>query len=223
MDKKALYDLSYGMYVLSVSTPEKPTGCIVNTVIQISSDPVTVAVSVNKDNYTNRCIKEAGRFSVSILTEASDPSIIGTFGFQTGREVKKFDDIPYTLACDDIPVLSGNLSSWLCLELISSIDVETHTVFVARVIDAAKITGDKPMTYSYYHSVLKGKTAKNAPTYQETAPDGADESEYDTYICPICGYEHKEPPLFSALPDDWVCPICGAPKKHFYKKPSVSI
>lgn len=93
MNQKVLYDLSYGVYITATMDGERPVGCVTNSVMQITSSPATIAVSVNHDNYTNECMKKSGMFAVSILTQENDPSLIGTFGFQSSRTVDKFKDV----------------------------------------------------------------------------------------------------------------------------------
>lgn len=97
MNQKALWNLSYGVYIVSVWDGERPTGCVVNSAMQITAEPATVAISVHHDNYTNGCIEKTGRFAITVLSEKTEPSIIGTFGFQTGKEINKFDSVKYDL------------------------------------------------------------------------------------------------------------------------------
>lgn len=210
MDPKAFHALSYGVYILSAWDNGRPTGCTVNCAAQITSSPATVMVSVNKDNYTNKCIAESGYFSLSVLSENSEPSLIGTFGFRSGRDTDKFKDIAWQVR-DKLPVVSDSCAYIVC-RVIDSMDTSTHTVFLGEVIGAEKTSGNTPMTYAYYHNVIKGKTAKNAPTYI------AQEDTAGTYVCSVCGYEYSGNIPFEQLPDDWRCPVCGQPKSVFKKK-----
>ena len=107
MNKKVFRNLSYGVYVVSTLDGDRPVGCTANSIMQITSDPATIAISINHDNYTNSCIAKTGRFAVSILSEKSDPSLIGTFGFQSGREINKFDGVSHTFR-EDLPVLEDS-------------------------------------------------------------------------------------------------------------------
>lgn len=216
MDTKALRYVTYGMYILGTMDGARPTGCAVNTVIQAASEPALVAVCVNHDNYTNQCIKRSGGFAVSILSEAAPGDLIGAFGFRSGRTDDKFADIDYEAAPGGNPVLKSGVCGWIECRVTGFTDLKTHTVFFGEVTGTA-LFGGTPMTYAYYHDVVKGKTAKNAPTYEkpEEAADTAPASE--TWVCPICGYEYTGSD-FADLPDDWVCPICGAPKSSFQKK-----
>ena len=105
MDKKVLYDLSYGVYLTTTMDGERPTGCVTNSVMQITSAPMSIAVSVNHENYTNSCMKKCGKFAVSILAQDSDPALIGTFGFQSGRDVDKFETVACTMV-EGVPVVN---------------------------------------------------------------------------------------------------------------------
>lgn len=163
MNKNAFRSMSYGVYVVTTWDNGRATGCTANSAMQITSDPATIAVSINHDNYTNSCIQESGRFAISILGENSDPGIIGAFGFFSGREKDKFDGVEQAIkGC--MPVVADACSYAVC-EVIDKMETSSHTVFLGRVVDADVLKSDTPMTYAYYHNVIKGKSPKNAPTY----------------------------------------------------------
>lgn len=164
MNKSALFQLSYGVYVISTWDEGRATGCTANSAMQITSDPATIAVSINHDNYTNQCIKNSGRFAISVLGENSNPGIIGTFGFRSGRDCNKFDEVEKTVK-GYLPVVADSCAYMTC-EVIDTMETDTHTVFLGKITDADVMKQDKPMTYAYYHEVIKGKSPKNAPTYQ---------------------------------------------------------
>ncbi len=113
MNKNVFHKLSYGVYVVSTWDDGRPTGCTANSAMQITSSPATIAVSINHDNYTNHCINETGRFAVSILAEDSDPSIIGTFGFKSGKDADKFKEVKYSVE-DHMPVISDSCGYVVC-------------------------------------------------------------------------------------------------------------
>lgn len=219
MNQKALWNLSYGVYIVSVWDGERPTGCVVNSAMQITAEPATVAISVHHDNYTNGCIEKTGRFAITVLSEKTEPSIIGTFGFQTGKEINKFDSVKYDLK-NDMPIVKDGCAYLIC-EVINKMETSTHTVFLGKVLDADFISDEEPMTYSYYHKVIKGKSPKNAPTYigveNETEENKLKEKRAK-YVCSICGYEYTGDIPFEDLPEDYVCPVCGQPKSVFVKK-----
>lgn len=166
MEMSTLWRLSYGMYAIGAMDGDRPCGCIVNTCVQITSDPVTIALSMNKDNYTHTLIEKTGRFSVSILTEETDPLVITYLGFQSGRERDKYQKLSFQWQ-GDLPVADDNSAGWLTCRVLSSQDCGSHTVFFAQVENSANLSDAPPMTYAYYHKVVKGKAPKNAPTYQK--------------------------------------------------------
>ncbi|HOQ37091.1 MAG TPA: flavin reductase [Acetivibrio sp.] len=217
MEQRALWNISYGVYIVSTWDGERPTGCIANSVMQITSEPATVAVSINHDNYTNRCIEKSGRFAIIVLAEDSDPSIIGTFGFKTGKDMNKFDSVDYKII-DGMPIVNDGCAYIIC-EVINKMETDTHTVFLGKVSNADFISKGVPMTYAYYHKVIKGKSPKNAPTYiaDEEGENMATNAEAK-YVCGVCGYEYDGDIPFEDLPDDYVCPVCGEPKSVFVKQ-----
>lgn len=209
MNKKAFYHLSYGVYLCTSWDEGRPVGCVANSAMQITSSPATLAVSLNHDNYTNKCVGDTGYFSVCVLAEDCDPKLIGKFGFFTSREKDKFADFSWKVR-GKLPVPDDALC-WFACKVIDKMETSTHTVFLGEVMDADILAEGTPMTYAYYHKVLKGKTAANAPTYQ------AEEKSGGRYVCRICKYEYSGDVPFEQLPDDWVCPVCGAPKSRFEK------
>lgn len=166
MNNWAFTKLSYGVYVVtSWAEGGKPTGCTANSAMQVTSSPATIAVSINHDNFTNECIRQSGRFAVNVLGENSAPSIIGNFGFKSGRDSEKFTQKPALQ--DFLPVVDGAIACITC-KVIDTMESATHTVFLGEVTGAEILNEtDEPMTYAYYHKVIKGKSPKNAPTYIE--------------------------------------------------------
>ena len=163
MNKNVFHKRSYGVYVVSTWDNGRPTGCTANSAMQITSTPATIAVSINHDNYTNKCINETGKFAISIMAEDSTPSIIGTFGFKSGKDNDKFSEVEYQVR-DYLPVVSDACGYIVC-DVIDRMETATHTVFLGEV-KGAELFGDREaMTYNYYHKVIKGKSPKNAPTY----------------------------------------------------------
>lgn len=213
MNQNAFINLSYGVYIISTWDNGRPTGCTANSAMQITSDPATIAISMNHNNYTNQCIQENGKFAISILSEKSDPSIIGTFGFQSGKEVDKFDAVDYQVL-GQLPVIEDCCAYIVC-EVINKMETDTHTVFLGKVVDADVMRQGDAMTYAYYHKVIKGKSPKNAPTY--IAEETTKEIMKEKYVCSVCGYEYDGDIPFEELPDDYKCPICKQPKSVFRK------
>lgn len=204
MNTNIFRKLSYGVYVISTWDEGRATGCTANSAMQITSSPATIAVSINHDNYTNGCIEKSGKFAVSILSEESDSSIIGTFGFQSGKDVNKFDAVKYSVE-DYMPVISDSCGYIVC-NVIDKMETSTHTVFLGEVV-GGEVFGDKEaMTYAYYHKVVKGKSPKNAPTYlpeEDEAVSG--EKTVRRFKCQVCGYIYEG----DELPADYKCPVCG--------------
>lgn len=213
MNKNAFRSLSYGVYLISTLDGDRGVGCVANSVMQITSSPATIAVSMNHDNYTNSCIAKTGKFAVSILTENSDPGLIGRFGFQSGKDVNKFDGIE-SIEREGIRVIPDACGYIVC-KVIDKMETSTHTVFLGEVIDADVLKSEEPMTYAYYHKVVKGKSPKNAPTY---IAEEKEEKVKEKWICGICKYEYDGEKSFEELPDDYRCPICRQPKSVFVKK-----
>ncbi len=215
MDSKVFRDLSYGMFVISTKYNDRNVGCFVNTVTQITSKNPIIAVSVNKENYTNEAIKQTNKFAVSILSEKSSENTISKFGFFTSKDTNKFEEVDFEII-ENIPVVKDNICGYMICEVIKHIDCETHDVFFARVIDGNKENDYVPMTYKFYHEVIKGKAPKKAPTYVEENTESDIKVEIEgeeVYICSVCGYIHK-----GSMPDDFKCPRCGVDKSLFERK-----
>lgn len=214
MDIKAMQDLSYGMYVISTKVNEKNVGCFVNTVTQITAENPIISVSINKLNYTDEALKINNKFAVSILSEETDANVISKFGFYSSRDIDKFDGIEHEII-DNIPVVKNNICGYMICEVIKVVECETHDVFFARVLDAKKENDLDPMTYSYYHKVVKGKAPKNAPTYVKEIENEVkvEIEDEEVYVCIVCGYVHKGP-----MPNDFKCPVCGVDRTMFKKK-----
>lgn len=220
MNTMIFRDMSYGVYVTTSMDGDRPVGCITNSIMQITSEPATIAVSVNHDNYTNSCIDKTGKFAFSILSESSDPSIIGTFGFHSSRDTDKFSDVDYEMAAG-LPVIKDSCGYVVC-RVIDTMETQTHTVFLGEVVEAESYGNDSAaMTYAYYHKVIRGKAPKNAPTYLPEA-DGAAEEAFRTseeakktgkWVCQVCGYVYEG----EELPVDFKCPVCGQGADKFKK------
>ena len=208
MDNKILRDLTYGVYVIGSCDSDRKVGCIANSVMQITSNPASIAISINHDNYTNECIKKFNKFSVSILNEESNPNIIGTFGFSSSKDVDKFRDYD-SEEIEQVPVIKDSNGYIIC-EVVSILETETHTIFVGKVITMNKYCDKNVMTYKYYHEVLKGRSPKKAPTYVE---DVVEEIKSGRWKCMICGYVYEG----DELPLDFTCPICTQPREVFEK------
>jgi len=167
MNQNALHKISYGLYVVSAHRDGAINGQIANTVFQITSTPATLAVSINKGNYTHEFIEGGRSFVVNVLDEDTAMSFIGRFGFRCGRDLEKFDNIKYRLSSLGNPILEEHSIAFLEAKVDTVIDMGSHTVFIGEVVDGDIISNGEPMTYAYYHLVKKGKSPKAAPTYIE--------------------------------------------------------
>ena len=216
MNNRILQSLSYGLYAVGVKGEKCPTACIVNTVFQITSSPMMVAVSINHANYTNECIKKQGEFTVSVFSENTSGAIIGALGFTSGRDSDKLQNVRYKILREGAPVIQEDICCWFLCKVRDSIETTTHTIFIGELTAGSEKIVGTPMTYKFYHDVIKGKAPKYAPTY---VPDK--EPAEEIYTCKICKFEYDNSLIpFEELPDDWTCPICGAPKDVFVKKDS---
>ena len=202
--------LSYGVYVITTKEQEKLYGCVANCAMQITDKPSTIAISINHENATHNAIMKSQKFAINILQEKCDPKLIGTFGFNSCNTINKFENTNYSIQ-NDVPVLNQALG-YLTLKVINTMETPTHTVFLGEVIDGDVLNSGNPMTYKYYHEVVKGKTPKNAPTYV------AEEKVQDKWVCSICGYVYDGEIPFEELGDDYTCPICFQSKDLFEKK-----
>ena len=200
MDNKALFKLSYGIFMLATKDGEKINGCITNTCIQVANDPTRVAISVLNSNYTCDLIKNSGVFAISILDKNCTFDTIKHFGYQSGRDVDKFADINASFDENGIPYLTENVSSVVTGKVLEKHELGTHTLFIAEVTDARMITGEAPLTYDYYQSNVKPKPAAVNV-----------EKKIKAWRCKICGYIYEG----SDLPKDFVCPLCGHGAEDF--------
>jgi len=165
MNFNALHKLGYGMYVVGSHKGEKLNAQTANTVFQITSEPPTVAVSINKQNLTNEYIKASKVFSASVLCQTTPLPFIGGFGFKSGRDTDKLKGVNYKIGQTGAPVVLDNATAYLEAEVIQSVEVGTHTIFIGKIVAAEILTEDVCMTYDYYHQVKRGTTPKTAPSY----------------------------------------------------------
>lgn len=216
MNPSIFRSMTYGMFAVGVKGDERPSACIVNTVVQITSSPIQIAVSINHGNYTNECIKKTGEFTVSVLSEDTSGTIIGALGFNSGRDTDKLTNVRHKILREGLPVLREDICCWFLCKVVNTVETCSHTIFIAEVTSGSDKATGNPMTYDYYHRVIKGKAPKAAPTYQTDEYDKTGKEPYDKYICTICGYVYDDPTRpFEELPDEWVCPICKNSKSVF--------
>lgn len=166
MNLNALRNIGYGMYIVSSCKDGKCNGQIANTVFQITSDPVLIGISINKQNLTHSYIESSKTFSLSILSTEADFKFIGGFGFKSGKDVDKFENVNMKMSEKGTPIVLDNTCSWMECKVVDSVDCGSHTLFLGELQDC-EVLNEKaePMTYDYYHKVIKGKSPKTAPTY----------------------------------------------------------
>ena len=189
MDNSVMFKISYGLYVLTARDDEKANGCIINTLQQVTATPNKVTIAINKTNLTHDMIMNTGKFKVSILSEKASFDILRHFGFQSGRDVNKFDGYPAEISSNGIPYITNGANSYLSGEVISHSDLGTHTMFIADVTDGEVFSDDNSVTYDYYHKHIKESPKKESKK---------------GWVCKICGYVYEGDPL----PEDFICPVC---------------
>ena len=189
--------ITQGMYVLTT----KHGGCIVDAVSQISSgDNPLIAVSVMKTNYTNELLKKNDKFALSVLGKDVNPEIIKTFGFKSAKDIDKYENIE-TTNIENVNIINDSLG-YMIIEKIDSIDNETHTLFIGKIIEADILKDEEAMSYQYYQE------------HKEELLKVTTEEGKTAWICTICGYIYYG----EDLPEDFQCPICGVGKEYFKKK-----
>lgn len=165
MDPEILHKISYGLYVVCSKNGKKINGQIVNTLFQITAEPPKIAISINKENLTHEYIEKSSSFTASILSQDTPMNFIGTFGFKSGRDIDKFADINFEIGKLGLPIILDNTLACIEAKVIDKIDVDTHTLFIGKVVDGKILNDDKPLTYEYYHKIKGGYSPKTAPTY----------------------------------------------------------
>ena len=205
MDNKAFYNLSYGVFVLGTNAGGRLNACITNTCMQVANDPTRIAISCINKNKTCEMIKQSETFALSVLDKDATFDTIKHFGYQSGHNVEKFENLPFLLDDFGNPYLKNQVCSVFSCKVLSATDLETHTLFVAKVMDAQVLSSKKPITYADYQADIKPKSPV------QTAPVQTDKKIIG-WRCKICGYEYYDS---TSLPEDFACPICGHPKEDF--------
>lgn len=213
MEKEALFKISYGLYTISAKKENGFAGCIVNTVVQTTDEPLTITVSINKANETCEAIMAQREFLISVLPQTVDPFIISNFGFQSGRTVDKWDNIEHDWK-NGIPVIK-NASAYYYCKIESIKELATHVMFTCTVPDAWVGTGE-PITYAYYQANVKNKSKEAFEKYKGSSVK--EKTTGEKWVCKVCGYVYDGDIPFEQLPDDWRCPWCSHPKSDFEKR-----
>ena len=182
--------ITYGLFVLTAKDGEKDNGCIINTAMQVTVMPNCIVVAVNKESYTHDMISKTKEFNISILDETSQFETYKKLGFKSGRDFDKFTEVNFARAKNGIVYLTKECNGYISGNVIQTIDLETHTLFVAEVTDGEVLSDKSSVTYAYYYSNIKKK-------------DNI-ESGKKGFICIVCGFIYEG----ESLPADYICPIC---------------
>ena len=189
IDKKALFNIGYGLYVVTSHDGVKDNGLIVNSVMQVTNNPARVAVTINKENYSHDIIKQTKKMNVNCLSLDAPFSVFENFGFQSGRNVDKFKDLKPQHSLNGLVVLSNFINSFMSLEVEQYLDLDSHGMFICIVTEAKVVSNNPTMSYDYYNKNVKPKP---------------NTKKVNGYVCKICGWVYEG----ESLPSDIVCPIC---------------
>ena len=210
IEKTAMYQITYGLFMLTTTDGEKQNGCIVNTVAMLTDNPKRITVFVNKANYSEELLRKTGVLNVSILTEKTPFDIFRQFGFQSGRDVDKFADKDYPTTENGLYYLPEYANAVISAKVIDAHEYGTHTLFVAEVTEAKNLSSDPSVTYAYYQNHIKPQP--QAVVNEAEKPENG-EKKQGKWVCKICGYTHEG----EELPDDFICPWCKHPAEDFEK------
>lgn len=191
IDPKSMFKLSYGLFVLTARDGSRDNGCIINTAIQITSTPNRISIALNKSNFTHDMILKTGKFNVSILTTETPFGVFKHFGFQSGRDVNKFENPAGAVRSENgLFYLPEHANAFLSADVIEAYDYGTHSVITAEVTEAKVLSAIPSLTYEYYFANIKPKPETQAKKHG--------------FVCKICGYVYEG----DTLPADFVCPVC---------------
>lgn len=195
MNSKTMHKLSYGLFVLTASENGKENGCIINTAIQLTSDPQRISIAVNKANLTHDMIMNTKKFTVSIISEAASFDLFKRFGFQSGRDVDKFEGFTgYKRGFNETNIITEGTNGYISAWVEQTVDLGSHTLFIAQVTDMDVLSDVPSATYTYYQNEIKPKPQAVGKT----------EDGQTIWRCVVCGYEYTG----EELPEDFICPIC---------------
>ncbi len=206
MDTKAMYKLTYGLFVCTAKRGDKLNGCIINTAIQVASEPNQISIAINKANYTHDMVLETKKCNISVISQDATFDLFKHFGFQSGRDVDKFADYPkdnYELAENGIPLITAGTNAYFSLDVQETVDLGSHTLFICKPSTMEVLDSATSCSYEFYQNNIKPK-----PEAVGTTPAGE-----TVWRCRICGYEY----VGEELPDDFICPICKHGKADFEK------
>lgn len=204
MDNKAMFKLSYGLFVLTTKDGDKDNGCIINTAMQVTSSPNQLSICIDKSNCSHDTLIKSKNFTISVISQLADFELFKHFGFQSGKNVDKFDTFENCKrGANGLYYVTEGTNAYFSVKVSKTIDLGSHTMFIGEITDMEVLSDSPSATYEYYHSSIKPKPQKVG-----TAVDGQ-----TIWRCMICGYEY----VGEELPDDFICPICKHPASDFEK------
>lgn len=199
MDNKALYKLTYGLFLLTANENGKDNGCIINTAIQVANDPTRISITVLKGNKTHDMIANTGVFNISSITKEAYFELFQHFGMQSGRDVDKFAGWVYIArSANGLYYMTKAANMYMSAKVTQTVDLGSHTMFIAEVTDAEVLSQDESCTYAYYQSDIKPKPVA---------------AKKNSWTCSVCGYVYEG----DEIPDDFECPLCHHGKEDFVK------
>lgn len=198
MDAKAMYKLTYGLFVLTSRRDGRDNGCIINTAGQVTTSPNRISIVVNKKNLTHDFVRDSGEFNISILSEKAEFETFKHWGMQSGHDTDKMVSVEFERSANGIAYITNGANAFISAKVVQSVDLGSHTLFIADVTDGAVLSEDESVTYSFYQKNIKPKSRENA-------------EKKKGYICTVCGYIYEGEPL----PDDFICPVCKHPASDF--------
>lgn len=208
--QEALYTISNGLYVLSAASGGKFCGSLVDAVSQISVLPNLIMVSCMNTSHTKACIEQSGEFAISVLPKNIDPYVVANFGFQSGRDVDKWANVPYEIK-EGLPYIPTALAK-IRAKVIDKLVYQNNTVFIAEVENAFDVKEGEPLTYKHYRDEMKEECQQSF--VKRHAPK-TEKANFKQWTCTLCGYVYDGEIPFEELPDDWRCPLCGVGKEVF--------
>lgn len=202
MDKKAMFKLSYGLFVLTARENDKDNGCIINTAMQVTSEPNRICICINKSNYTHDMIMRTNEFTVSVIDQNAEFALFERFGFRSGKDTDKFGEFDKCKrGKSGILYVTEGTNAYISVKVEKTEDLGTHTMFIGEVTDAEILSDTPSATYEYYFEHIKPK------------PEKIENNGKTVWRCTICGYEYEG----EELPEDYICPLCKHPASDFEK------
>ncbi len=201
IEASSLFKIGYGLYAVTTYDGARDNACIVNTVCQLTNN--LVSVTVNRQNYTCETILKTGKLNVNCLSTDTPFDVFRKFGFQSGRDTSKLSGVEYFRSENGLCVLIDNTNAFLSLEVVQSVEFDSHIMFICSLTEAKVLSDAESLTYAYYHKHIKPKP-QAAPASEQT------DVKVKRYVCKICGYVHE-----GELPEDFVCPLCKHPSSDF--------